>query len=320
LQGAGRLVDAVAAYRRVVDDGSAALTAGGDAREIGQSVAVASNRLCGILLATGDGAAALAACDTGLARYQALAAVDPANTVYVDGIASVRVARANALRVNGRVEEALGEITASAELFEARLAKNPGDARLQQQLATIQIQRGVTQLLLGRETEALASNARAVQLFDALLASDPANVRAQSLLSFVLLRQAPVLVRAGRTADAAASTRRGLAMLRAQADRPGASAGALNDYASWLLTCEPATLRDPATALRVARRAAEVQRQPMILDTLALALFETGSVQQALETGRAALALLPALPAGATSTGLRAEIEGHLQRFGAARR
>lgn len=318
LQGAGRVGDAVAAYRRVVDDGSAALAAGGDAREIGQSVAVASNRLCGLLLATGDGAGALAACDNGLARYQALAAAEPGNATFADGIASVRVARANALRINGRLEEALGEISVSAELFEARLAGTPGDARLQQQLATIQIQRGVTQLLLGREVEALSSNARAVQLFDALLAADPANVRAQSLLSFVLLRQAPVLARAGRSADAAASTRRGLAMLRAQAERPGASAGALNDYASWLLTCEPASLRNPGTALRFAQRAAEVQRQPMILDTLALAQFHTGNVRQALDTGRAALALLPPAPAGTAPTGLRAEIEGHLQQFSAA--
>ena len=191
--------------------------------------------------------------------------------------------RANALRVNGRVEEALDEISVSADLFETRLAKTPGDARLQQQLATIQIQRGVTQLLLGREAEALSSNARAIQLFDALLAADAANVRAQSLLSFVLLRQAPVLQRSGRAADAAASTRRGLAMLQAQADRPGASAGAMNDYASWLLTCEPASLRDPVTALRFAGRAADVQRQPMILDTLALALFQTGDVRQAID-------------------------------------
>ncbi len=318
LQGAGRAGDAVAAYRRVVDDGSAALAAGGDAREVGQSVAVASNRLCGILLATGDGAGALAACDTGLARYQALATADPGRTAYADGIASVRVARANALRVNGRVEEALSEISASAALFEARLATTPDDARLQQQLATIQIQRGVTQLLLGREVEALSSNARAIQLFDALLAADGANVRAQSLLSFVLLRQGPVLVRTGRTTDAAASTRRGLAMLRAQADRPGASAGALNDYASWLLTCEPAALRDPATALRFARRAADVQRQPMTLDTLALAQYHTGDVRRALETGRAALAMLPAAPAGTPATGLRAEIEGHLAQFSAS--
>ncbi|MEZ5291340.1 MAG: protein kinase [Vicinamibacterales bacterium] len=315
LQGAGRAGEAVAAYRRVVDDGSSALAAGGNADDIGQSVAVASNRLCGILLATGDGAGALAACDAGLARYQALAAAHPADAVYVDGIASVRVARANALRVNGRLDEALAEIATSADMFEARLAKAPGDARLQQQLATIQIQKGVTELLLGHDARSLASNARALQLFDALLAADPANVRAQSLLSFVLLRQAPVLLRVGHPSDAAASTRRGLAMLREQAERPGASAGTLNDYASWLLTCEPASLRDPATALRVARRAAGVQRQPMILDTLALALFQTGDVTQALDVGRSALEMLPAAPPGAAATGLRAEIEGHLKQF-----
>ncbi|MFN7979767.1 MAG: serine/threonine-protein kinase [Vicinamibacterales bacterium] len=315
LQGGGRTKEAVAAYRRVLDAGEAALTGGGDLRAFGLPVGTAANRLCALLLATGDAAGGLAACDTGLARLTALQGLDSSNVAVSDGLAALRVARANALRVNGRPEEALAEIGRSVSAFRDRVAAAPGDARLQQQLATILTQQGVTQLALGKDTDALASNAEAVTLYEALRARDPGNARVSTILSFILLRQAPVLVRAGRVADAEASTRRGLAIMRAQATRPGAGAGEKNDYASWLLSCEPASLRDPQTALRLAREAVAAERSPIYLDTLALALFQTGDPRQAVEVATAAVALLPPAPSGAPASGLRAEVEGHLRQY-----
>ena len=318
-QSGGRAQDAIAAYRRVLDTGESAINAGGDLRAFALPVGTAANRLCALLLAVGDGAGGLAACDVGLKRLSALQQADPANTAVSDGLTALRVARANALRVNGRPDEALAEIALSVEALRARVAASPGDARLLQQLATVLTQRGVAQLSLGKEAEALASNAEAVPLYDALRARDPGNARVSAILAFILLRQAPVLVRADRAADAEASTRRGLSIMRALAERPGAGAGEKNDYATWLLTCEPASLRAPATALRLAREAVAADRNPMFLDTLALALHATGNTAAAIDTGKAALALVPAAPAGAPATGLRAEIEGHLRQFAGRR-
>ncbi len=78
------------------------------------------------------------------------------------------------------------------------------------------------------------------------------------------------------------------------ADRAEADAGALNDYAWILLTCEPPDLRDPAAALPYVKKAVEMSkmRQPAILDTLALAQFLLGDVDAAIETERQALSLL----------------------------
>lgn len=71
---------------------------------------------------------------------------------------------------------------------------------------------------------------------------------------------------------------------------------ALNSLAWELLTSAEETLRDPKASLALAQKAAELSqfRNAGILDTLALAYFRTGQVQDALVTQRTAVDLLPA--------------------------
>jgi len=80
------------------------------------------------------------------------------------------------------------------------------------------------------------------------------------------------------------------------AEAPGASADQKNTCAWSLVTCEPADLRDPETALRLAREASTMTNHasPPVLDTLALAQHLTGDTRAALETEEKALSLLPA--------------------------
>jgi hypothetical protein len=82
-----------------------------------------------------------------------------------------------------------------------------------------------------------------------------------------------------------------------------------------LLTCVPESERRPSEALRFARRAVETQANPVYLDTLALAYFQTGAPSEAVRTEERALALLPPAASGAKPTGLRSEIEGHIAQF-----
>ena len=102
-------------------------------------------------------------------------------------------------------------------------------------------------------------------------------------------------------------------------DRPGARPPLArrdrDEYAFWLSTCVPETERRPSEALRFARRAVESQANPVFLDTLALAYFQTGAAADAVKTeepraGDAAPGCVPIEP-----TGLRSEIEGHLAQF-----
>ncbi|MCH7945414.1 MAG: tetratricopeptide repeat protein, partial [Armatimonadetes bacterium] len=85
---------------------------------------------------------------------------------------------------------------------------------------------------------------------------------------------------------------------RQRAEKPQATPSDLNSYASLLLTCEPADLRDPGTALPLAIKAVEKTgaRSFSTLGTLALAYQMTGDIDQAVETQREALALLPPDP------------------------
>ena len=81
---------------------------------------------------------------------------------------------------------------------------------------------------------------------------------------------------------------------RHQAQQRDATATVLNEYAWLLLTCEPAELRDPKTALSVAEEAARLsgRHEPAILDTLAVAQKMNGDLDAAIETQKEALKLL----------------------------
>jgi non-specific serine/threonine protein kinase/serine/threonine-protein kinase len=313
-QSLGRMPDALTAYKRVVAEGEAAIAAGAADADTRARVGAASNRLCGLLQATGDAAGSLVNCERSLSINTALLAArdTPASR---EAVAGAQMAYANGLRLNGRTEEALAAITKATETLRTLLKEAPDNGRLRLQLATGLGQQGTVQAALGRAADSVSATGEAVALLDSLYTADPGNQRIRTILSYLLLRQSPTLVAAGRTADAAASTRRGLGMLRALAARDGASPTEMNDYASWLLTCEPASERRPAEALQYARKAAASQPHPVYLDTLALALFENGQRSEAVKTAEQALAMLPPVAPGATPGGLRREIEGHLQRF-----
>jgi tetratricopeptide (TPR) repeat protein len=88
---------------------------------------------------------------------------------------------------------------------------------------------------------------------------------------------------------------RQLASRKHEAERPGADPITLNRYAWLLLTCDLADLRDPETALPIAKRAVMLdgRRDANILDTLAVAYQMTGDLGLAIETQKEALALPP---------------------------
>lgn len=136
-------------------------------------------------------------------------------------------------------------------------------------------------------------------------------------LSLALDRLARFLVRTGEMEEARRHASRRIEILAKGTERPLARAIDWNGYAWALLTCEPADLRDPRRALEAAERANELKRgkDPAILDTLALALFENGAADRAIAAAEAALGLLkPVTPAGPADP-LREALESRLQRF-----
>jgi non-specific serine/threonine protein kinase/serine/threonine-protein kinase len=96
---------------------------------------------------------------------------------------------------------------------------------------------------------------------------------------------------------------------RRRAERPTATAYDKIACASLLLTCEPADLRDPATALALAMEANNMtdRSDPQYLDTLSLAYHLTGDSATAIEIQKKAIALLPP-----DDSDLRAQLEDRL--------
>ena len=93
-----------------------------------------------------------------------------------------------------------------------------------------------------------------------------------------------VLHEQGKVEESRPYTTEVIALRKQAAQRADAGASKLNEYAWVLLTCKPEDLRDPETALPVAMRAVEKSegKDPLVLDTLALAYFMTGEVYRAL--------------------------------------
>ncbi len=103
-----------------------------------------------------------------------------------------------------------------------------------------------------------------------------------------------------------------MATLKKEAERWFPTALALNSYAYYLLVCPVTTLRNPRKALGLATEAVEKSEGKVgrILDTLAVAYYQTGAKAKALETQRQAVA---ALPPG--DSAMRVALEARLAEF-----
>lgn len=160
----------------------------------------------------------------------------------------------------------------------------------------------------GKSEEAEPLAREAVELYARVGISD-----GESAHSGQVLRQ--ILLARGKFDEVRPLTAAMLERLRSAAEKPEADANVLNAYAWELLTAEPADLRDPAAALAIAQKAVEKSggNKPAILDTLARAWFDTGSVANAVETQEKAVSLLPP-----GESGLRTELETTLATYRAA--
>jgi len=126
-----------------------------------------------------------------------------------------------------------------------------------------------------------------------------------------------VMLSAGQMSEARESARAGLAMLKANAERPEASADDFNNYAYWLSACDVPELRDPAQAMRYATRAVEASQRPnaMYLSTLSWAYFRSGDAAKAIEVTEKALTTLPPPAKAGPAVGLRGQLERDLAEF-----
>ena len=313
----GKLADAVSYDRQSAAMTEDLLSKDPANLDVRRELAEANHRLCNYLLPVGDTAGAIAACSRFRALTQALLEGSPGDLKLQVLIANGMAQLGNALRLSGKLDEAQENFRKAETQFEDILAREPGNFSVQRSLAKTRSQIGNTLDALGKTNEAVASHEAAVKLMNAMVAADPHNSQIRVELMYMLLRRVGVMLRAGQRAEAKESAKSGLAMLRAQAERPEASAIDFDNYAHWLSVCEMPELRDPGQAIRYATRAVDASNPPnaLFLDTLSWAYFRSGNATKAIETMERALATLPPSSKTGPAVGLRGQLEHDLAEF-----
>ncbi|MBI4601069.1 MAG: tetratricopeptide repeat protein [Planctomycetes bacterium] len=227
----------------------------------------------------------------------------------------------------------LGELDDAARHYEQAIALDPGDVRWPYNLGNLYVR-------LRRLDDAVAAYGKALatapdhawthyNLADALRELGRLDEAAKHFAEALRLdpgdHEAPlslaaVLVLKGEAEKARAHAARDLGMLREKAAAPGAGAADLAACARALITCEPEDLRDAGAALALAEKAAQASRQkdPAVLETLAMALHETGDAPRAVAVLEQALALLPPPEPGKPAPEPRPSLEARLAEYRAA--
>jgi serine/threonine protein kinase/Tfp pilus assembly protein PilF len=213
------------------------------------------------------------------------------------------------------VHERRGDLEAAIARLAEGLPRAPRDPRPRGQLARWKEAQGDLAGAAAAKLEELRVIEEHIERFAGPEAAPPERMVLDRL--GCLDDAARLLLAAGDGAAAREKAAKALAGRKERAEREGAPAAALNDYAWTLLVVEPAELQDPAAALVWAEKAAAASggKEPGILDTLALAAFRSGDLRRAVEIEEKALALLDEAGEGHGAAELRRELEGRLEEF-----
>jgi len=286
-------------------------------RRARRGVAVLSMKIANNLSDRGDRAAAHEKYLKAVEILQDLSKSDPTNVSTRRILATVYRRMAASQAEGGNLPGALKACRAALAIYEDLLAADPSNAQARYDRAVALKSLGEMQQEGGDIAGALASYSGVLETVEALSEADPDNLLRRAQLSEMLLTIASLRTQSGESAEAHRLAAKGLAIARSLAERRDATPKELRQFASTLTTCKPADLRDPATALRLARRAVELTKgaDAGALDTLAEVYFAMGDRPRAIEAVEKALSLLPVVSQGDSESEMRKVIEGHLARF-----
>jgi tetratricopeptide (TPR) repeat protein len=224
----------------------------------------------------------------------------------------------------GRYSEAHALYAQVTEMLQHLSAADPLDLR-----ALFDVQTGLNQQAVAFETAADPARsvspadrrgnldsagkvlAQEVAILQKMIKQDPSNEEYTPVLANAQVHLGTVRSILRSSAEAAAVARTGLASLKLLVARDQASPTTLDMAAGDLLIVEPASLREPKTALNFAGRAVALThgKSPSMLLTLAQAYRETGQIEKSRATAREGLALLPAPQPGSVKPRIRKLLE-----------
>jgi eukaryotic-like serine/threonine-protein kinase len=282
-----------------------------------RGVALVNMKIGDVLVAGGDFAAAQEKYSQAVATARELSLTDPtsqSNKRFLAG--AYRRLGASQAR-GGDLKKALETCREALAIHDTLSAADPKNVQARMDRAIAMKTIGDLQQESGDLAGALSSYSGVLEIVESLSEADPANVERKSQASDILLTLGRLRHKNGESTEAHRLTRKGLAIAVSLAEAADATPEIMEECARVLIDCEPADLRSPSQALRIARRAVEVTKNAdaSALDTLASVYFALGSRSQAIETAEKALTLLPAARLGEPSNEMRQAIEAHLAQF-----
>ena len=293
LQNLGDRAGALDSYRKALAVFDAmAVDNPGDQKARGGG-AVLRSRVGDMQQAAGDWNAALENYRGALQRAQSLVAEDPGNDRFRRILALSHRKLADLESRKGDSAEALEHARSAADINRTLASADPDNAQAAANFALSLTTLADLLNKTGNRAASLDSYQQATKILEKQSAAAPANLFMRGELAETLVAAAAVLAELGRVAEARTSASHGLAIARDLASRPTATPDELNRYAHILLSCEPAELRDAATARQAAERAVEISRgqDPRSLQILAEAYRQSGDAARAAETERRAAGL-----------------------------
>jgi len=203
-------------------------------------------------------------------------------------------------KIGGAQEEsnpraALRNYAQAAAINERLLRADPNNQQVAMSVVVALRYEGDLQAKRGDRMGALANYHRVLEILEKRTAADPNNVMVAGRYSEMLALTADLLAHSGKPDEARRMTSRSLAIIRELANRGEATPDDLYQYAETFLTCTPADLREPPTAIQYLKRAIEKggANDPDTFELLAEASFKTGDIQGAVESEQRAIAAAP---------------------------
>jgi serine/threonine protein kinase/tetratricopeptide (TPR) repeat protein len=270
-------------------------------------------RRCIVLLAAGNNAGALEACQEALSTLSPMAQKAPDDVQIQRLIATTEGSYANAERLSKNPQEAEKYARLALESLQRLELLAPNNADYRRLASTTETILAGSLASTGNLPASLEAFRRSVQAMRVALEIDPEDLGSAMRLSVTLLAFSGRLAAGGDQNSAHDTAREAIQLLEYTAERPSAGALEWNEYANALLKVEWPDLRQVDKALQLSQRAvaATARKNPFFLDTLAWARFRKGEAAQAADVEREALALLPRDASG----GLHDELASALKQF-----
>jgi eukaryotic-like serine/threonine-protein kinase len=321
LQNLGDPAAALASYKRGLATYQAQVSSNGNNREARRGVAVLQMRIGDLAMAHGDPTEGVSQYRNALGILEEVSASDPTNAD-ARRLLALGYQKVGGAQEDAHPREALASYAKAAAINEGLMKTDPNNAQASMSLAITLRYTGDLQAKLGDRTGALANYQQVLQILQRLAQDEPRNVLLQGRYSEMLVFTSELLARSGKPDEARRMTSRSLAITRELASRDDATPDDLYSYAETFLTCTPTDLREPATALQLAKRSVEKSGggDSDSLDLLAQAYFQNGDQERAVETEEKALSLLPPAIAQQSGSSPRHKMELQLARFKAARK